>query len=259
MSLLQQLLQNASRNGLNLVGLVDSGRFDRCQPREQRVSALRPKCGTVVVLGTGGRHFWPEFARQGGQLPENVDGDAADELAAASVAGVADQLQSLGVACHVVDSRRPLLNFGRLAEAAGFGIVSPVSGMLLHPEFGPWLRVRAALLVDGLPFGAVEDASITDRFHPCCSCDKPCVTACPPAVHSAAGHSDRRQCAEHRYAGGCATGCHSRAACPIGGEHGDGDGPTLHAHSIGNRTLQRWFGLGLWRLVPRFLRGGPRL
>jgi len=258
MSLLSCLQERASRNGLNLVGLVDAQRFDRCQPRERRVSSIAPSCGTIVVLGTAGRAFWLEIARQGGRMPERLDSDTVDELAVAGVRSVADGLQEGGVASRVLDARRPTLHLGQLAEAAGFGIVSPVSGMLLHPEYGPWLRVRAALLLDGHPFGEVPDASITDRFHPCCSCDKPCVSACPPSVHDGFGKTDRGRCAKHRHDGGCGSGCQSRLACPIGSEHRDGDGPTLHAHSIGRRTMQRWFGLGIWRVVPRFLRGAPR-
>ena len=257
MSLLASLQQRASRNGLNLSGLVDARRFDSCQPREQRSTGLLPGCGSIVVLGTAGRAFWPEFRRQGDPLPEPVDPQTVEELVRGSVHTVADELAQLGHRCVVADPRRRQLNFGHLAEAAGFGIVSPVSGLLLHPVYGPWLRVRAALLVEGNPFGDIPDASMTDRFKPCCTCHKPCVSACPPAVHDGEGHSDRSRCASHRNAGGCDAGCHSRMACPIGSEHADEAGLPLHVHTVDQRTMQRWYGLGWWRFVPRALRG-PR-
>ena len=257
MSLLRTVQQRAARNGLNLFGLVDARRFDACQPREQRVATVAPGCGTIIVLGTGGRSFWVEWKRQGQVVPNAPDCDTVDELAVAGARTVANDLEEHGARTDLLDARWSRLNFGRVAEAAGFGIVSPVSGMLLHPTYGPWVRVRAALLVEGMPFGAVPDASITDRFKPCCTCDRPCVTACPPTVHDGRGNSDRGRCAEHRSSGGCLSGCESRMACPVGREHRD-DGPTLHAHSMGLRTVQRWFGLGLWRMVPRIFRGGPR-
>ncbi|MFN3241735.1 MAG: hypothetical protein ACE37K_09510 [Planctomycetota bacterium] len=258
MSLLGPLQQRAARNGLNLFGLVDAQRFDGCQPCEQRSTSVLPGCGTILVLGTAGQSFWLEFQRQGRGLSERPTCEEVEELVASSVDAVADELEQAGLRWTKVDARWPRLNFGRLAEAAGFGIVSPVSGMLLNPTYGPWLRVRAALLIEGRPFGQVDDASITDRFKPCCTCDRPCVEACPPKVHVDLGRADRERCASHRDDGGCETGCGSRKACPIGTEHADGDGMPLHAHTIDRRTLQRWYGLGWWRFVPRAFRGGPR-
>tara|TARA_R110002096_G_scaffold59731_8_gene149520 strand:- start:2111 stop:2890 length:780 start_codon:yes stop_codon:yes gene_type:complete len=258
MSLLRSVQQQASRNGLNLVGLVDAKRFDGCQPREQRTATVQRDCGTILVLGTAGRSLWLEFQRQGRQIPQTMTEDQVDELAVAGATSVVADLSQRGVRGKLVDARRPRLNFEHLAEAAGFGIVSPVSGLLLHPEFGPWVRVRAAVLLPGQPFGAIADASMTDRFRPCCSCQKPCIAACPSAVHDGFGNTDRGRCADNRHRGGCESGCHSRMACPVGTEHSDQEGPMLHAHSVGMRTMQRWFGLGWWRMVPRMFRGGPR-
>jgi hypothetical protein len=258
MSLLHSVQQQASRNGLNLFGLVDAKRFDACQPRDQRTDAVQSDCGTILVLGTAGRSAWLGYQQHGQQIPQSMTDDGVDELAVAGATSVVADLSQHGVHGQLVDARRPRLNFGQLAEAAGFGIVSPVSGLLLHPDFGPWVRVRAAVLLPGQPFGKITDASITDRFRPCCNCLKPCITACPSSVHDGLGNTDRGRCADSRHRGGCETGCHSRMACPIGAEHADPTGPMLHAHSVGRRTMQRWFGLGWWRMVPRMFRGGPR-
>ncbi|MFK7741733.1 MAG: hypothetical protein AB8H80_15550 [Planctomycetota bacterium] len=259
MSLLRSVQERAARNGLNLFGLVRASRYDSCQPSELRSRSVQPDCGTIVVLGTGGRAFWSEFHEQQGYLPSGIDGDAADEIAAAGVQSVAERLASEGYAVRAVDARSRGLGFAQLAEDAGFGIISPVSGMLIHPKFGPWVRVRGALLLPGEPFGNIPDASIAETFKPCCTCrDRPCVTACPPMVHDEVRGADRQKCADHRVGGGCGTGCSSRMACPIGQEHADGSGPTLHAHTVGLRTLQRWFGLGWWRMVPKRLRSMRR-
>jgi epoxyqueuosine reductase len=259
MSLLRSSIQEAARNGLNLFGLVDAKRFDSCQPREQRCCALRHDCGTIVVLGSAGRQHWLGFTNQRQMTTPVTADEQVDELLAAGVRDLVAFFARHGLVAKVVDARKPTINFGRLAEAAGFGIVSPVSGMLLHPEFGPWLRVRAAVLLPGMPFGPIPDASIADRFRPCCNCPKPCVSACPGAVHDGVGTSDRARCADHRHRGGCETGCHSRMACPIGAEHADQAAPHAHAHTIARRTMQRWYGLGWWRIVPRILRGGPQV
>ncbi|MEZ6038303.1 MAG: hypothetical protein R3F29_12535 [Planctomycetota bacterium] len=252
MSLLQALHDSAARAGMNLVGLVDARRFDRCQPCESRVASLRPACGSVVVLGTGGASFWKVVEQQGAVGAPSVE--RVEELAANSVRQVAAELEAKGVGCRAMLAQGGRLDLTCLAETAGLGIVSPVSGMLLHPKYGPWLRVRGVVLVDGHPFGEIPDASISEQFRPCCTCHQPCVSACPPKVHEFGGHADRQRCAEHRHGGGCATGCCSRSACPVGAEHGAGVGALLHAHSSGIRMLRRKFGLGLWRMVPGFLR-----
>ena len=259
MSLLHSVQQHASRHGLNLCGLVDPKRFDNCQPREQRTDAVESGCGTILVLGTAGRSLLADDSRRSHLASQSMTDDQVDDLAAAGATAVVSDLSQRGVRGRLVDARWPRINFGQLGEAAGFGIVSPVSGLLLHPEFGPWVRVRAAVLLPGLPFGSVVDASITDRFRPCCNCLKPCIAACPSAVHDGMGKSDRDRCAVSRHDGGCVSGCYSRIACPVGSEHADLGRPMLHSHSVGLRTLQRWFGLGWWRVVPRMFRGGPRV
>lgn len=256
MSLLSSVRQSAARAGLNLFGVVDARRFDPGEPRERRCGHRWPECGTVVVLGTGGRGFWHrQVAHGAGGTTGGGTATLVDELAVAAAHRVAADLATRSLPTRVVCAPCDTLNFLRLGEAAGFGTVSPVSGMLLHPQFGPWLRVRAALLIDGYPFGPIQDASITENFQPCCTCAKPCVTACPSGVHDGRGSTDFARCAGHRHAGGCVDGCGSRRACPIGGEHADPPDAQLHAHSAGLRSVERSFGLGIWRLVPRFLRG----
>lgn len=282
--LLVQAQEAAASGGLNLFGLVDASRFDACQPCEQRVGNRLPGCGTIVVLGTGGRAFWQQYAQSTGTLaaanhaaPANhANGSALgsavgesvahgsagpasapspDAFAAAGVQAVAAVLATARVRCQaVVFPPSPRWNVGRLGECAGFGTVSPVSGLLLHPEFGPWLRVRGAVLVEGKPFGAIRDASISDRFQPCCSCERPCVTACPAGVHDGRGHQDLAACGSHRNGGGCEQICASRSACPLGAEHRDGVGEGSHRHGYQLAAMQRWFGIGVWRLVPTFLR-----
>ena len=257
MSLLSSVQQQANRSGLNLVGLIDAQRFDRCEPVEQRSSALQPGCGTIVVLATAGK-FGLSFQRQGGRVPAEMSDQAVDEWAMAGAAETARLLSRQGLRPQVLDARKPRMNIGHLAEAAGFGVISPVSGLLLHPEFGPWIRVRAALLLPGKPFGAVKESSIVEHFQPCCACQRPCIVACPSAVHDGEGNTDRAKCADHRDRDGCLSGCLSRIACPIGVEHADSEGVVAHAHSVSRRTMRRWFGLGWWRAVPRMFRGAPR-
>jgi hypothetical protein len=257
-SLLEPLRAHAIGAGLNLFGVVDRERFDAGEPKECRVGAIDPRCGTVIVLGSGGRWLAEQRMRWATEAPRgHVPG--IDAIVVAATVHLAANLQERGVRCRMVTfDGRHRLRAERLGEAAGFGSVSPVSGMLLHPEFGPWLRVRAVLLCEGAPFGAVADASISERFHPCCGCARPCVAACPASVHDGQGHRDLARCGTHRHKGGCAAECATRSACPLGSEHRDGPAEAVHSHTYELAALQRWLGMGVWRWVPKALRGGPR-
>ena len=252
-SLLAKVQHEAAGAGFNLFGLVDAQRYDASQPKERRIGWFAPKCGTVVVLGTGGRTFWQQYLEAGGAQGHDVDVDGS-RFARRGVRAVAGLLTAESVANRALPPNNPSLSFARLAEAAGFGTISPVSGLLLHPLFGPWIGVRAALLLDGRPFGAVADASITDRFQPCCTCSRPCISACPAQVHDGEGHQDLARCGAHRHEGNCASSCKSRIACPVGAGHRDAPDENAHRHAQTLGELQRTYGLGLWRFVPSFLR-----
>jgi hypothetical protein len=126
--LLDELRDQAVALGLNLFGVVDADRFDACQPKELRVRTASPRCGTIVVLATGGRLFWQEYQR----APAAHGGASADQFALAGAQQIAQFLAAQLVPSRVVGlDGVPCVNVARLGEAAGFGTVSPVSGLLL--------------------------------------------------------------------------------------------------------------------------------
>jgi hypothetical protein len=254
--LLTAMRAQAEGAGLNLFGLVDRARFDACEPKERRIGAVAAQCGVVIVLGSGGRLL----AEQSERLRDSGRGTlpSAAEHAENVVARLVAMMRGLGLGVRALTFDGACrVRAERLAEAAGLGVVSPVSGLLLHPEFGPWLRIRGAICCDGMPFGPIPDANLAERFQPCVECARPCVPACPAHDGDAAKVADRARCADHRNRGGCADACSSRVACPLGAEHADHAGEHLHSHGVDLETLRRWQGLGPWSLVPKALRGGP--
>lgn len=214
-SLLAAAERRAADAGLNLFGVVDAARFDACQPKEARLRGRWPWCGTVVVVGSGGGRFWQQFATNCAQAAATRTLPAPQEFASRCVHEIAHAFADRKVEVEVVEPGCQGVNFLRLAEAAGFGTVSPVSGQLLHPVFGPHVALRGALLFAGLPFGAVADASITDRFQPCCTCRQqhPSADRLPAPT----------PCATHLGAGACSAACVCRSACPLGAEHRTAD------------------------------------
>ncbi|MCF8043883.1 MAG: hypothetical protein K9K65_03535 [Desulfarculaceae bacterium] len=59
------------------------------------------------------------------------------------------------------------------AVMAGLGVIGK-NNLLLHPQWGPSLRLRALLIQDKLP----SSAPLSD-FNPCQGCGEPCRSACP--------------------------------------------------------------------------------
>lgn len=111
--------------------------------------------------------------------------------------------------------------FQRWAAAATGMRASPL-GLLIHPEHGLWIALRAVLVFDGpvsLPARAEK------MIHPCDDClAKPCLSACPVNAFSDDGF-DVAGCRRHLSGGGeprcMVLGCRARAACPVGTPYGE--------------------------------------
>ena len=252
-ALLADVQARAAAVGLNLFGVVDTERFDRSQPCEARCARVLPGSGTAIVLGSGGHDFWRQLLALHGARPLRWR-QPLRRHAVAAVQPLQTRLAEAGVPGRMVAPvTRTRINVARLAEAAGFGIVSPVVGVLLHPRFGPWVGVRAVLLFPGQPFGPVADTSIADSFQPCGACPRPCVSACPVGVHDGLGGSDFERCSSHRQQGGCTHGCNVRRACPVGA--GERYQPEVELLEQQQETLhlERRYGFSFWRLLQRLL------
>jgi hypothetical protein len=251
--LLEALTGRASTQGLNLAGLVAVDEYDRCQPPGQRAGELLPGCETILVIASGGRGFW-EKTDGGGRSPRWPD-HPLHRRTVAVVKELRATLSRHGWPCRAVyPGRRPTLNFRRMGEMAGLGTISPVVGMLVHPDYGLWVSFRAALLVAGTPFGTDWKKPVPPAFQPCATCARPCVDACPVQVYDGRGQMHLHQCARHRHTGGCAHGCDARRACPVGAEHRYGPVEEAFRHTHALAAMRRHYGLGTWRLVPRAVR-----
>ena len=245
---LTPLQQLAARKGLNLFGLVDAANFDAAQPREQRAQVLLPTCGCILVAGRGGPAIRRSHGGRGTSGPAAARGDEAAADAAAQALSM--ELNAAGLRHLRLHSAAAKMRFQQLGEAAGFGVVSPVSGTLLHPVFGPWLRIEAALLVEGSPFGGAPKDGVTVGFDPCSSCAQPCVATCSSLAVDRRGRLTRGWCGDPARGGGCADDCDARLACPVGG------GPARRAVRAKIRGhAQRSRGLGWRRPSPLWLRG----
>lgn len=220
--LLAQLWDRLAPHGLNVIGAAEVARYDAVVPPRHAVGSRAPDARTLVVIGSGGAAFWEAFRRH--RERETSAACPPDALDGFTRAVVRDAVESPGLdlggpprVAFPFEDQPLALSFMHLAECAGLGRRS-LLGVLVHPQFGPWMALRAALL---LPF-VVEAPRPADGFDPCPGCvERPCIAACPAGAVGRDGW-DVPRCAAHRLSAsgdGCDAGCHARIACVLAPEH----------------------------------------
>jgi epoxyqueuosine reductase QueG len=204
--------------GLNLVGVASVAAYDAQIASERRLARRLEGAESVIVVGNGGGAFWEAYRHACAAdpalaaRPDPLD-DFTREVVEAACAPLTDAQATRIVFPFGFDAE---VSFTRLAVLAGIGRPS-LLGVLVHPVYGPWIALRAAILVRGR-LAAPRPA---DGFDPCPTCrDRPCMSACPAGAIEAEGWSLSR-CAGHRAPPDdpCAGRCHARVACVLGPEH----------------------------------------
>jgi hypothetical protein len=205
--------------GLNLVGTASLAAYDAAVPRDHALGPIAPEARTAVVIGNGGGAFWHAFETYCAAHPAHRA--LADPLDAFTRLAVEEAVGSL----LVLPGTRLLypfrfpddpVSFMHLAECAGLGRRS-LTGVLVHPVFGPWIALRAAVLLPA----ELHASRPADGFDPCPTCvERSCIAACPAGAVTGRGW-DIPLCASHRGAAvdGCASRCHARFECVLGREH----------------------------------------
>lgn len=188
--------------GLNLIASLPPERYDREVPDSFHLSKRHPDGKSLVVIGNGGRAFWDGFrayceSHQDFARREPHPLDAYTTMVIESALPLL--LRSAGVGWRVLypfDFEREPVSFVHLGAMAGLAARS-LLGVLVHPEFGPWIALRAALLLNV----ELEPTPVVP-FDPCGGCaGKPCITACPAGAVGERGW-DVPACTAHRVGDG---------------------------------------------------------
>ena len=127
------------------------------------------------------------------------------------------------------------VDFRPLATSAELGTPS-LLGLVIHPEYGLWVSIRAVLLSTEV----LEPTTKNTMQSPCEGCvEKPCISACPAGAVTLSGWSVQQCATFHIDSKLCSTQCHSRKSCPVGAEHRHSDlQHTYHSNrSIGRTEL----------------------
>jgi epoxyqueuosine reductase len=207
--------------GLNLIAALPMQRYDGDVPERYQLRKRYAAGKSLIVIGNGGGEFWDGFRRccaaQLGffeRAPHPLDRYTVDVIERQ----VRPLLARAGVIGHVLYPFRfeaDPVSFVHLGAVAGLGARSRL-GVLVHPEYGPWIAMRAAVLLE-----SEVDPTPVAPFDPCGTCtDQPCIGACPAAAISDRGW-DVPACTSHRLAteGNCADRCHARWHCAYGRAH----------------------------------------
>ena len=205
--------------GWNLRAAIPAERWDALVAEPFRSATLAPGARSVLVLASGGRALWSAFRRS----PEfGLDPDPLDRFSERVAGEAARLLGGLPVLAH--EPREGVFaDLVAAGVAAGIGVKSRLA-LLVHPTFGPWLSIRAAVLTRrSLPLAAPLAG-----FDPCRTCPAPCAEACPGAAVPPEGLDPGLCAATRAREPACAARCGARRACVLGPEHAYEDAAEGH-------------------------------
>ena len=212
-------------SGFNTWGVLSARDYDAIVPAPWRSPVLLPGARSAVVLACGG----PAFGAAFGASPEAHDArpDPVDRFTERIVNQTIARAASPHFAAPTYDhalSDRALYywerqdghfaDFVALGRACGLGWPSRL-GVLIHPDYGPWISLRAVVLTRA----ALAATPPLPDPSPCEACPGPCASACP-------GGALRRQDFDVAACGRttlsletCRVRCDARRACVMGREH----------------------------------------
>ncbi len=233
MNLLQNIIEALSPYGFNLVGTTTVARYEVLVPAQYQVAALMPHAQTLIVIGNGGGDFWQGFQTYCDAHPgfrENREHPLDDYTVAVIETTLTPLLHEAAVTYRYLYPFRfwtEPVSFMHLAQAAGLAGPS-ILGVMIHPQYGPWIALRAAILLDqectAPPVAAGLDPAGLDPagFNPCPTCtERACITACPASAITSEKGWDIPACVHHRMqvATDCVDYCQARYQCVYGREH----------------------------------------
>lgn len=189
------------------------------------LGAFHEDQATRVLLGPLEPGFWAHFTAS----PEWRDGtpDPMDRWSSRVITKIA---QEYTATAHFPFGGPPYEPFYVWALKSGQAWASPVS-LLVHARAGLMVSYRGAITLPGV-------LDLPDPgTHPCETCDKPCLTACPSGALGAQGY-DVSAC--HAFLNTkdgsemLARGCAVRRACPLSMKYGRIEAQSAYHMSLFN-------------------------
>jgi epoxyqueuosine reductase QueG len=215
--------ETLTQHGLNLVGVTSIAAYEAIVSPQYHVASLLPNAKSLIVIGNGGGEFWRGFREycdaHPGYLQERehpLDDYTVERIESALTPMLQDAKARYRYLYPFRFWTEPV-SFMHLARAAGLAGPS-ILGVTIHPVYGPWMALRAAVLLD-------QELTFPPQargFDPCATCvERPCISACPGGVISVEKGWDIPACVQHRVRRqeDCVDYCHARYHCVYGQEY----------------------------------------
>jgi methylmalonic aciduria homocystinuria type C protein len=205
--------------GLDLHATTTVGRYNDRVAGDLRLPGSA--ASLVVVIGNTAA-LWPVLDAAMRATPGPI-ADPVDE----HVVRVIDEAATIAFGAAVVDIRYAheppprRVAIQQLADIAGLAWLAP-SHLCVHPVFGPWIALRAAVVVDR------EPSEIGQPLEPQCECAAHCLPKLDAAL--AAGEPTTSAELRNHWQRWLAM----RDACPVGRDHRYGDAQ-IRYHYLGER------------------------
>ncbi len=247
MGLLQDITAALAPVGLNLIGTTPRSDYEALVPPQYHIKPRFPETETVVVIGNGGGEFWRHFRgyaqTRSGYLQQHdhpLD-DYTVEVIRVRLTPLLDAARTQYRILYPFQFFSGLtVSFMHLAQAARLSVPS-ILGVQIHPQYGPWIAWRAAVLID---HDVPALSAPAQDFEPCATCpERPCIAACPTQAVSAVRDWDLLACMKHRLRvpADCAERCHSRYTCVYGREHRYPEDELAYHQRFSLATAQAYF------------------
>lgn len=225
MNLVDALREALVPFGFNLIGTTAVSVYEALVPPQYHVSSLLPGAKTLIVIGNGGGDFWSRFRAYCQAHPDYLHEreHPLDEYTVTTIETALTPLFQVQAANAAYRYLYPFrfwtepVSFMHLARAAGIAGPS-ILGVVIHPRYGPWMALRAAVLLD-------QEVSLPPQapgFDPCPTChERACMTACPAGAVAPVTGWDIPTCIQHRLRAetDCVDYCRARYDCVYGREH----------------------------------------
>ncbi|MFX1562445.1 MAG: 4Fe-4S binding protein [Promethearchaeota archaeon] len=173
-TLADEIQQKALKWGADLIGFASVDRFKRYPP-EHRPTHTFPEARTVIVLALNMvdpiLDIWIQAPPTTGVGRSTIGRAFEDEILQTICYRLALFLQQCGVKSKVL-GYEPGIYLKDAAVLAGLGVIGR-NNLLITPQFGPRVRLRALAIDKELPSKSI----MTDNSY-CKDCDE-CVKACP--------------------------------------------------------------------------------
>lgn len=219
-NLIRSITTALAPRGVNLIGTTTVTDYEALVPSQYHIASLLPGVKTLVVIGNGGGQFWHGFRAYCAEHPnylqehEHPLDDYTVELIESTLTPILTRTEARYRYCYPFRFWTEPVSFMHLARAAGLAGPS-ILGVTIHPVYGPWMALRAVVLIDQELYAEPAAAG----FDPCPTCvERACVTACPASAISAEKGWDIPACVQHRLqvTTDCVDYCRARFDCVYG-------------------------------------------